>query len=104
MQTFRSGRPSRREVIRLATLAAIGGASANALEPIGRTGGPSFAPGLNAYSFLEQLNANQKDATEGIDLFGVVDFCAIHDIPAVDLTGYFFPAIRSRRRTAMSAA
>ncbi len=91
MQTFRSGRPSRREVIRLATLAAIGGASANALEPIGRTGGPSFAPGLNAYSFLEQLNANQKDATEGIDLFGVVDFCALHDIPAVDLTGYFFP-------------
>jgi len=91
MHHFPSARRSRREALRLAALTAIGGASAGALEPIQRTGGPSFAPGLNAYSFLEQLNANQKDATEGIDLFGVVDFCALHDIAAVDLTGYFFP-------------
>ena len=47
--------------------------------------------GLNAYSFLEQLNANIADAAKGIDLFGVCDFCAKHDIEAVDLTGYFFP-------------
>lgn len=31
------------------------------------------------------------DAGKGMDLFGVCDFCAKHDIEAVDLTGYFFP-------------
>ena len=46
---------------------------------------------MNAYSFLELLNANRIDSTKGIDLFGVCDFCAQHDIEAVDLTGYFFP-------------
>jgi len=91
MHACRPVRRSRRDTLRLAMLAAIGANPAGALEPIERTGGPSFAPGLNAYSFLEQLNANQRDATEGIDLFGVVDFCALHDIAAVDLTGYFFP-------------
>lgn len=48
-------------------------------------------PALNAYSFLDLLNANQEDASQGIDLFGVCDFCAKQDIEAVDLTGYFFP-------------
>jgi sugar phosphate isomerase/epimerase len=62
-----------------------------AIEPIQRTGGPFFAPTLNDFSFLEQLNANLADSSQGIDLFGVVDFCARHDIEAVDLTGYFFP-------------
>jgi sugar phosphate isomerase/epimerase len=57
-----------------------------------RPAGPAcFVPGLNAYSFLERLNENLKDPARGIDLFGVVDFCVQHDIPAVDLTGYFFP-------------
>ncbi|NCY03024.1 MAG: sugar phosphate isomerase/epimerase, partial [Planctomycetia bacterium] len=50
---------------------------------------------LNAYSFLEQLVANRSDAASGIDLFGVCDFCARHDIEAVDLTGYFFPGYPS---------
>ncbi len=62
-----------------------------ALSPIKRTGPPFFTPTLNAYSFLELLNENIKDASKGIDLFGVVDFCAKKDIEAVDLTGYFFP-------------
>ena len=62
-----------------------------AVPPIKRTGGPFFTPALNAYSFLEMLNENMKDASKGIDLFAVVDFCAKHDIEAVDLTGYFFP-------------
>jgi sugar phosphate isomerase/epimerase len=48
-------------------------------------------PSLNAYSFVEQLQANAKDATKGIDLFGVCDFCAKHGFDAVDVTGYFFP-------------
>ncbi|NBR86108.1 MAG: sugar phosphate isomerase/epimerase [Verrucomicrobia bacterium] len=62
-----------------------------AYAPIPRTGKARFTPGLNAYSFLERLNANLADPTKGIDLFGVCDFCVKHDIEAVDLTGYFFP-------------
>jgi len=41
--------------------------------------------------FLEPLTENRSDPWKGIDLFGVCDFCAEHDIEAVDLTGYFFP-------------
>ena len=48
-------------------------------------------PSLNAYSFVELLEANAKDPTKGIDLFGVCDFCAKHGFDAVDATGYFFP-------------
>ncbi len=62
-----------------------------AIAPIQRVGGAYLKPTLNAYSFLELLNANAKDANTGIDLFGVCDFCAKHDFAAVDLTGYFFP-------------
>jgi len=83
---------SRRQFLRLAALSPLGiAASAPALAPIKRTGGALLKPGLNAYSFLEQLNANIADATKGIDLFAVCDYCAKHDIEAVDLTGYFFP-------------
>jgi sugar phosphate isomerase/epimerase len=63
----------------------------HALTPIARTGRASFTATLNAYSFLDQLNANRADTSKGVDLFGVCDFCAQHDIQAVDLTGYFFP-------------
>ena len=66
-------------------------AGASALEPIRRTGGAFIKPALNAYSFLELLSANMKDPGTGIDLFAVCDFCAKHNIEAVDLTGYFFP-------------
>ena len=83
---------NRRHFLRLAALAPLAaGAPSHALPVIARTGGASFRLGLNAYSFLEQLNANMADAGTGLDLFGVCDFCAKHDIDAVDLTGYFFP-------------
>ncbi len=59
--------------------------------PIKRVGGAYPRPALNAYSFLDLLRANAKDASAGIDLFGVCDFCAEHNIDGVDLTGYFFP-------------
>jgi sugar phosphate isomerase/epimerase len=59
--------------------------------PIPRSGKARFTPTLNAYSFVEQLNANLVDSTSGIDLFGVCDFCVKVDIEALDLTGYFFP-------------
>jgi sugar phosphate isomerase/epimerase len=56
-----------------------------------RVGGSHLRPSLNAYSFLELLNAHARDKTKGIDLFGVCDFCAKAGFDAVDLTGYFFP-------------
>jgi sugar phosphate isomerase/epimerase len=59
--------------------------------PIARLGGPHLKPAVNAYSFLELLNANAKDKSQGLDLFGVCDFCAQLGSDAVDLTGYFFP-------------
>lgn len=94
MKTF----PSRREFLKRAALLASTTALAfptmdveAAMVPISRTGGPFLRPSLNAFSFLELLNANMKDASKGIDLFGICDYCAKHDIEAVDLTGYFFP-------------
>jgi len=62
-----------------------------AYAPIKRVGGPRLRTSLNAYSFLELLNANAKDPKTGIDLFQVCDFCAQQGFDAVDLTGYFFP-------------
>lgn len=83
---------SRREFLRLAALTPLAAVtSSHAFAPIQRTGGPLLKPTLNAYSFLELLNANKADVSKGIDLFGVCDFCAKHNIEAVDLTGYFFP-------------
>ena len=62
-----------------------------ALAPIRRIGGAHLRTGLNAYSFIELLTANAKDASKGVDLFAVCDFAAKQDFDAVDLTGYFFP-------------
>lgn len=52
---------------------------------------PRLKTSLNAYSFLELLNANAKDPAQGLDLFQVCDFCARQGFDGVDLTGYFFP-------------
>jgi len=62
-----------------------------AFEPIQHVGPCALKPALNAYSFLELLNANAKDPRSGIDLFGVCEFAEKQDFDAVDLTGYFFP-------------
>ena len=83
---------NRRHFLRFATLSPFVSVSAQAAySPLPSTGRARFTPTLNAYSFLEQLNANIADSSKGIDLFGVCDFCVKHDIEAVDLTGYFFP-------------
>ena len=62
-----------------------------AVTPIKRVGGSHLKTSLNAYSFLDLLNANAKDASQGLDLFQVCDFCAKQNFDAVDVTGYFFP-------------
>lgn len=89
---------SRRTFLKTASIlpfaAAAGFPSASALgafAPIPRQGGSHLRTSLNAYSFLELLNANAKDPTKGVDLFRVCDFCAEEGFDAVDLTGYFFP-------------
>src|SRR5215218_669119 len=72
---------------------AVGLGRTRALEgPLERVGdGGPLKPSLNAFSFVELLEANAKEASKGIDLFGVCDFCAKHGFDAVDATGYFFP-------------
>ena len=87
-------RSTRRSFLRRAVLAATVlpfAEVSGAFAPVQRVGGALLKPAINAFSFLELLNANMKDASQGIDLFGVCGFCAQHDIEAVDLTGYFFP-------------
>ena len=67
-------------------------ASGNAAStPIKQAGGGHLKPSLNAYSFVELLNANLKDKSKGLDLFQLCDVCAKLDFDAIDLTGYFFP-------------
>src|SRR5947209_827576 len=93
-----SARHTRRNFLgRAAALAVLGAAGARcgdavaAIEPIKRMGGPFLRPGINAYSFLELLNQNLKDPSTGIDVFAVCDFCAKHNVDAIDITSYFFP-------------
>jgi sugar phosphate isomerase/epimerase len=90
--------PTRRSFLKRAALlplAAVAGlpplAATAAVTPIKRVGGSHLKPSLNAYSFLDLLNANARDASKGVDLFQVCDFCAKVNFDAVDLTGYFFP-------------
>jgi len=84
--------PHRRDFLRVTASALLATAApVTAQMPIPRAGKAKLTPTLNVYSFLEPLTANMADPTKGVDLFGVCDFCAQHDIEAVDLTGYFFP-------------
>ncbi|AOS43079.1 Xylose isomerase-like TIM barrel [Lacunisphaera limnophila] len=91
---------SRRQFLATAAAAPFGVAGALALAaPAGLPAATPAAPAgrallktsLNAYSFLELLNANAKDPSQGVDLFKVCDFCADHGFEGVDVTGYFFP-------------
>jgi sugar phosphate isomerase/epimerase len=83
---------TRRQFLKAAALAPLLTLPLNGgYRPRVRGGKAKFSPTLNAYSFLEQLNENQKDSKKGIDLFGVVDFCVSNDVEAIDLTGYWFP-------------
>lgn len=83
---------SRRQLLHLAALSMLTSTTVRAASaPMLHGKKARFTPTLNAYSFLEELNANSSDPSKGINLFGVCDFCVEHDIEAVDLTGYFFP-------------
>jgi sugar phosphate isomerase/epimerase len=90
MNSQSSRRRFLKQAVGLSLVATVGGAPA-ALPPIPRSGGAHLKTSLNAYSFLELLNANRKDARQGLNLFQLCDFCAQHNFDGVDLTGYFFP-------------
>ena len=60
-------------------------------SPIKRAGGPHIKTSLNAYSFLELLNANAKDPSQGRRSVRSATSAPEVNFDAVDLTGYFFP-------------
>jgi sugar phosphate isomerase/epimerase len=82
---------SRRSFLRLALLSPLAAGPALASPAAPRSGSAVIRPALNIYSFSDALNANKSDPAKGIDLFGVCDFCARHNLEAMDMTGYFFP-------------
>ena len=61
-----------------------------AISPVKRAGGSHLKTSLNAYSFNQQLTANAQDASQGLDLFQLCDYCARQDFDGIDATGYFF--------------
>ncbi|MBI5690560.1 MAG: sugar phosphate isomerase/epimerase [Verrucomicrobia bacterium] len=83
---------SRRQFLRVALLGSLAAANPlSALEARRRTGRSLLRPALNIYSFSDLLTLNKKEPGQGIDLFGICDFCARHNLEAMDMTGYFFP-------------
>ena len=73
---------SRRQFLSTSAMLPLGLAAASlafpanlaAAESTQRPTGPRLKTSLNAYSFLELLNANAKDSSKGVDLFKVCDF------------------------------
>ena len=45
---------------------------------------------LNAFSFNDELIDYVKGVGDGLSVFDLIDFCALHDIKALDLTAYYF--------------
>jgi sugar phosphate isomerase/epimerase len=69
----------------IAALAASSGRLAPAAGEVKRRGGTRIKIALNAYSFNRPLTAGK------MTLDDVIDYCALHNIDGVDLTGYYFP-------------
>lgn len=81
-------RPSRREFV--AAAAAGMTSAASAIEPIRRRGRPRLTPSLAAYSFNRFLSLDGK-AKPTMTLEDFIDTGAKLQLPAVELTGYYFP-------------
>lgn len=77
----------------LACFSLMGTASAQKMERLKQYDTPNayVKVALNAYSFSNPL-LNYVNGTEGdkLTLFDLIDFCAMHNIDALDPTGYFF--------------
>jgi len=50
-----------------------------------------FKLALNAYSFNEVLVAKETERKRAFTLLDLLDWCAVQNIEAIDLTGYYFP-------------
>ncbi|HEY2016570.1 MAG TPA: sugar phosphate isomerase/epimerase family protein [Bryobacteraceae bacterium] len=59
--------------------------AALAAGEVKRRAGTKIKIGLNSYSFNKPLMAGQ------MTLDDVIDWCAVHNVDGVDLTGYYFP-------------
>src|SRR5262245_34644653 len=81
-------RPTRRDF--LATLAVVAASRACAIEPIKRTGKAKLTPSLAAYSFNRHLALNAKNKPT-MTLEDFIDLGAKLELPAVELTAYYFP-------------
>ena len=57
--------------------------------PFDRIDQPKLKLSLNAYSFNRLLRSGE------MDLFQILDFCAQHNLDAIDPTGYYFPGYPS---------
>jgi sugar phosphate isomerase/epimerase len=71
----------------------LGGGSrpASAQAPIQRASGSKLKTSLNAYSFNQALSDHLAGRGKGMTLFELLDFCAEHNLDAIDPTGYYFP-------------
>ena len=82
------------------TAAAFGGAepATKAVEPFARPGKPRLLLGLAAYSLRDYFkDSNHKrdhdtTATDRIDMFQFIDYCADQGCDGAELTSYYFPA------------
>src|SRR4051812_39413463 len=83
-------RPSRREFVTAALAAGLAGPAALAIEPIKRSGKARLTPSLAAYSFNRYLNLNSKTKPT-MTLEDFIDLCARLQLPATELTAYYFP-------------
>jgi sugar phosphate isomerase/epimerase len=83
----------------LLPLCATLGTSLFAAEPTAATSpaaekrklGSKLKLSLNAFSFNELLRNHAEGKKPGMLLFELLEYCAEHDIEAVDATGYYFP-------------
>jgi sugar phosphate isomerase/epimerase len=69
----------------LAQAVALTSAGAAPVGEVQRLKGTHIKIGINAYSFNRPLQAGT------MNLEGVLDYCAKHDVDGLDATGYYFP-------------
>jgi sugar phosphate isomerase/epimerase len=82
-------RPSRREFFPAALAGGLALSRVWAIEPIKRTGKARLTPSLAAYSFNRQLSLTGKTKPT-MTLEDFIDLGARLDLPAVELTAYYF--------------
>lgn len=86
-------RTDRRGLLRIGAAAAVGGAaailsaSAAAVEPVHRTGGPRLKLSCCAYSYRQFLQGPNKS----MSLDDFIDRCVEMGLDGVELTSYYFP-------------